>query len=180
MYTKSVLEQLLQKPIGKARVLQIARLAGTEFHTSDLLELSLDAKCAEIAFRAAWILENIQMLQPEKFWDYELRFFEAYPQQGNQSCRRHYTKIMMTCLQSGLEKVRGDLDRVVEATFDWLVDTGTPVAVKVNCLDILCRLKIRYNWVSEELRAQTEFLLRNGTPAMQARGRKILRQLKMP
>jgi hypothetical protein len=35
----------------------------------------------------------------------------------------------------------------------------------------------RYNWITEELINQLEFLMRNSTAAMQARGKMILKKL---
>ena len=61
--------------------------------------------------------------------------------------------------------------------FEWLINLATPVAVRVNCLDILLNLRNEFPWIKEELQAQIEFYLRDGSPAMQSRGRKILRQV---
>jgi hypothetical protein len=41
----------------------------------------------------------------------------------------------------------------------------------------LFNLRTRYPWIEEELANQIKFLMRNGTAAIQSRGRKLLAQL---
>ncbi len=101
----------------------------------------------------------------------------------NRSCQRHFTKIMAN-VTATKNKVSYSLivktdafEHVVETTFAWLIDEKTPVAVQANCLDILYNLSEQYGWIKDELASQTEFLLRNGSAAMQSRGKRILRKL---
>lgn len=71
-----------------------------------------------------------------------------------------------------------DMEPVVEKTFEWLICPRTPVAVRVNCMDILFNLKQEFPWIEEELKAQVTFFLHDGSAAMQSRGKAVLRKLK--
>ncbi len=59
-----------------------------------------------------------------------------------------------------------------------VADPGTPVAVQVNCMDVLYNLRGHEDWIADELKQQTEFLLRNASPALLSRGKRILLKLK--
>lgn len=102
-----------------------------------------------------------------------------YPDQKNKSCQRHYTKIFMGLLYGNRNVVlkSANLDTVTEATFEWLIHPGTPVAVTTNCMDILFCLIPYHCWIADELKLQMEFLLRNGDAAVQSRGKRILAKL---
>jgi hypothetical protein len=71
-----------------------------------------------------------------------------------------------------------NFEPIVEATFEWLINDRTPVAVRVNCLDILYNLSNSYTWITEELKDQTRFLLKNESAAMQSRGKRVLKKIK--
>ncbi|WP_276363438.1 hypothetical protein [Daejeonella sp. H1SJ63] len=71
-----------------------------------------------------------------------------------------------------------DLENLIETTFELMINPETPVAVKVNCMDILFNMRATYDWISGELREQILFLLKDGTAAIQSRGRSILKQLR--
>jgi len=66
---------------------------------------------------------------------------------------------------------------IIGTTFEWMVYPQTPVAVKVNCMDVLYNLKEIDGWIADELRAQIEFQLKDGSAALQSRGRKVLKKL---
>lgn len=70
-----------------------------------------------------------------------------------------------------------DLEPVVEQLFDWLIDPKVLIAVKVFAAEALFNLRERYPWISEELANQIRFLMRDGTAAIQSRGRKLLAKL---
>lgn len=69
-------------------------------------------------------------------------------------------------------------EQIIETTFDWLIDPQTPVAVKVNCMDILLNFGKEQRWIPDELRSQVQFLLKDGSAAVQSRGKRILMKLK--
>ena len=70
-----------------------------------------------------------------------------------------------------------DLEPVVEQLFDWLIDPKMLIAIKVFATQALFNLRERYPWITEELANQIRFLMRDGSAAIQSRGRKLLAQL---
>ncbi|WP_207533433.1 hypothetical protein [Desertivirga arenae] len=178
--TKDELLTEIKQTLEKVKVEKLAAIAGrSDSKFNDLIDLSFH-KDKAIAFRASWILETAANLHPDKFWDSAGFFLDRYTGQSNNSCRRHFTKILMWMLHKKTQKIglgNFDWSPVIESTFEWLTDPECPVAVKVNCLDILLALKDQEDWIAEELRAETEFLLKDGSAAMQSRGKKVLRKL---
>jgi hypothetical protein len=70
-----------------------------------------------------------------------------------------------------------DLQPVVEQLFDWMIDPKVLIAVKVFAAEALFNMRNRFSWIPDELTNQIQFLMRNGTAAIQSRGRKLLAQL---
>jgi len=66
---------------------------------------------------------------------------------------------------------------VIEQCFDWMIDPKMLIAVKVHAAEALFNLRNRYPWIAEELANQLQFLMKNGSAAIQARGRKLLAKL---
>jgi len=168
--------------IGKAETEALAALsADNKLPVSELLDLSFQRQ-QEIAFRAGWILETIAIKYPGAFKPLVSDFLNRYAHQRNTSCQRHFTKIMM-CLTdpeySDRVQVSSCFDAgpIIETTFEWLIDPKTPVAVQVNCMDVLFNLKDTLPWISAELQSQVVFLLHAGSPALQSRGKAILKKL---
>lgn len=179
-----VLLKEISSALTKANTLRLAKeVAVSSSSILYLLNASSNAP-SPVAFRAAWILENVEAFYPECFILHCPKFIELYPLQQNNSCKRHYTKIMMNitgprrCKLYATLLKENNVDDIVEATFTWLTDPKTPVAVQVNCMDVLFSLKHRYNWIADELKSSTEFLLKNGSAATQSRGKRILKKLR--
>ncbi len=174
---KSFLLKELSKPVGKTAVVSLAAKCANSI--PELIRLSLHSNY-EIAFRSAWIMEIVATMQQEHFNEHLNEFIKAYTVLKNQSCQRHFTKILMsvTKRQNLNDRLSGeDTEVIVETTFGWMIDPQTPVAVRVNCMDILYNLKDTDDWIADELCAQIEFQLINGTAALQSRGKKILSRL---
>ncbi len=160
---------------GKADwMVELASRKGLD--VADLFEITFDGE-QTIAFRAAWVLEYIFTEYPATFRPVTQLFIEKYPLQTNPSCQRHYTKIMMV-MSAGDYLKPEQQEEIIEATFGWLIDPDTPVAVQVNCMDILFNMSKRHDWIAEELIQQINFLLKTGSAAMQSRGKRILNKLK--
>jgi len=147
-------------------------------------ELCYDQRDDSIAFRAAWVLEYIAAYHPRRFVPVLLDFLSILPNQENLSCQRHFTKILMAITSPQAPKAYqetyrlADHERLVETIFEWLIRPQTPVAVQVNCMDILFNMSTEFEWITEELKSQVEFLMRDGSAAMQSRGKKVLGKLK--
>lgn len=181
--TQTELIAQLSATIGKTKVDKLSKLLKQHnFALRDLIDLTFhDDKT--IAFRAVWLLENVFLVNPEIYLpeiDHLLARFKTvtYP-----SCQRHYAKIMMHLtspkahpfIQAKLATT--NLDPVVEQCFDWLIDPKILIAVKVFAAQTLFNLRFRYPWITEELKNQLEFLMRNGSAAIQSRGKKLLAAL---
>ena len=69
------------------------------------------------------------------------------------------------------------MEPIIEQLFDWIIDTEVKIAVKVSSAEALYNLRQQHDWIKDELRNQLEFLMRNGSPAIQTRGRKLLKGL---
>jgi hypothetical protein len=175
--TKDDLLARFKNTTSKKTVMDLARLAvASSAGVKNLIDLSFHSE-PEIAFRSAWVLENAFLLNPDSLSPHQPYFLNAYLAQKNRSCQRHYTKILMY-LSKGQKLHEGyDVESLINTTFEWLIDPKTPVAVQVNCMDILFNLKHCCDWLEEELKSQIVFLLKDGTAAMQSRGKKLLLKL---
>jgi hypothetical protein len=183
MLTKEELVKEISQTIQKLKVEKLtAILQKQNFAIRDLVDITFHED-KNIAFRAAWILENLFLENPELYVD-ELEYLVSRIHDvTNPSCRRHYAKIMMhvtapkapLSIRKKMEEI--DLGPVVEQFFDWLIDPKILIAVKVFAAEALFNLRTRYPWITDELKEQIKFLMRNGTAAIQSRGRKLLAKL---
>ncbi|MDB5122250.1 MAG: hypothetical protein JWP94_379 [Mucilaginibacter sp.] len=183
MITHADLLKQISNTIGKTKVLELSRILNEQqFALRDLIDLTFYPD-KNIAFRAAWILENI-FLQNPALYEPDLEYLVSRIKEVKyDSCKRHYAKIIMhitgkkspAIIQQKLQQL--DLEPVVEQCFDWMIDPKVMVAVKVFASEALFNLRHRYPWIAEELANQINFLMRNGTAAIQSRGKKLLSQL---
>jgi hypothetical protein len=180
------MDNLLKKisnTIGKAKVLELSRILKEDnFALRDLIDLTFYPDKA-IAFRASWILENVFLQNPIRY-ENDLEFLISKVKDVKyDSCQRHYVKIMMhitnpktiPSIKNKIAKL--DLEPVAEQCFDWMIDPKVKIAVKCFAAETLFNLRERYPWIKEELANQIHFLMRNGSPGIQARGKKLLAQL---
>ncbi len=79
----------------KTKVLKLSRILEEEaFALRDLIDLTFDAD-RDIAFRAAWILENVFLQDPTRY-EADLEYLlSRIKEVKHASCQRHYAKIMM-------------------------------------------------------------------------------------
>lgn len=152
------------------------------FDVKDVIKLTFYPE-KEIAFRAAWILENLVLTKPLRFIDdldcLVTQFFKI----KNKSCQRHYTKILMHLTGPKMDRAvkakidAMDMEPVVERCFDLIINPKSPVAVKAFSCQVLFNLRTRYNWIPEILTEQIHILMNGGKPAIQAKGRALLSYL---
>ena len=166
--------------IGKRRVLELTRILNEQqFAIRDLADITFHADRA-IAFHAAWILENLFLQNQERCVDDMEYLLSRIKDVKHESCQRHYVKIAMHVTGKKApavirEKVLSlDMEPVVEQCFDWLIDPKVKIAVKCFAAEAIFNLRDRYPWVKEELANQLHFLMRNGTAAIQSRGKRLL------
>ncbi|WP_257670274.1 hypothetical protein [Parapedobacter tibetensis] len=181
---KQTLINRLATTLTKTKVPDLATLGEDTIPVVLLHEVCFYEKNESIAFRAAWVLEYIAIQYPESFMPAFHNFIDHLHDQRNSSCQRHFTKILMQITHPRtsmpFQGVYKGIDRarLVEIVFEWLIDPDTPVAVQVNCMDILFNMSKEFSWIRDELKNQVEFFMRDGSAAMQSRGKKILDKLK--
>lgn len=179
-------EQLIKeitRSIGKEKVVKLSAILKKEqFAVRDLIDITFNEDHG-VAFRAAWLLENL-FLQKSELYLEELDYLVSrIGDVHNPSCKRHYAKIMMhiTSPKASIsikEKLKQiELEPLVEQFFDWIIDPKILIAVKVFAAETLFNVRDRYPWIRDELAEQLRFLMREGTAAIQTRGRKLLNAL---
>ncbi|BAU55004.1 hypothetical protein [Mucilaginibacter gotjawali] len=180
MISPAELIKQISGTIGKTKVLTLSRaLKEPQFALRDLIDITFHPD-KNIAFRAAGILENAFLTDPLRY-EPDLEYMVSRIKEvKHESCKRHYAKIMMhitnpkalPVIKNKLQQI--DLEPTVEQCFDWMIDPKVKIAVKVFASEALFNLRFRYPWIKEELAEQIHFLMRNGTPAILSRGRKLL------
>jgi hypothetical protein len=170
--------------IGKVKVLHLTKILNEQkFDLRDLIAITFHPD-KDVAFRATWLLENVFLQKPEAYLpqlDYLLSGINKVKHPGPQ---RHYAKIVMHITDVDAPQIIKDqvatidFEPVVEKLFDWMIDPKVKIAVKAFAADALFNLRHRHDWIAEELANQLQFLMRNGSPAIQVRGRKLLKDLK--
>lgn len=183
MLTRDELVKEISKTLVKTKVEKLtAILEQQNFALRDLINITFYPD-KNIAFRAAWILENLFIKNPEAYSG-DLDYLVSRIKDVNySSCKRHYAKIMMhitapkapASIREKLDAI--DLAPIVEQFFDWLIDPKILIAVKVFAAQALFNMRQRYPWINEELAELLKFLIRDGTAAIQSRGKKLLSQL---
>jgi hypothetical protein len=169
--------------MGKLKVLELSRiLKERQFALRDLIDITFHQD-KNIAFRASWLLENIFLKHPESYlpdMEYLLGKIDnvKYP-----SCQRHYAKIVMHLTDKKTSKLIKDklhiinFEPVIEQLFEWLISPKVKIAVKVFAAEALFNLRDRYDWIKEELVNQLQYLMRDGSAAIQSRGKRLLSKL---
>lgn len=182
--TEQLIEELSVAPtkgvIGRLSV----TLREQSFDMDKLTDLTFHPD-SQIGFRAAWLLDTTILAEPERYVNHLEYFIKRMGDVTNASCKRHYTRVMMyLTMPNAPDAVRQklaaiDMECVIEKCFDWLIDPKIKVAVKVLAADTLFNLRYRYDWIKEELASQIKFIMRDGGPAIQTRGKKLLISLQL-
>ncbi|RFZ94063.1 hypothetical protein D0C36_00435 [Mucilaginibacter conchicola] len=149
------------------------------FDINQLIDLTFH-KDEQTGFRAAWLLDTTLHAEPERYADDLPYFITRMADVTYPSCQRHYTRVLLSFTdKKAPDAIRKqiaalDMEPVVEKCFDWLIDPKVKVAVKAFAAEILYNLSPRYDWIKDELVNQLHFMMRDGTAAIQVRGRKLL------
>src|ERR1700739_2310490 len=124
MLTKEEIIKEISKTLVKTKVMKLtAILDQQKFALDDLIDITFHPD-KNIAFRAAWILENLFLKKPETYLDDLDYLVSRVPDVFYSSCRRHYAKIMMhittkkapASIRQKLETI--NLEPSVEKLFD--------------------------------------------------------------
>lgn len=148
------------------------------FNLPDLLAYS-HYPDTQVSFRAAWLLEHVCIKEPFLIPDIYDVFINRLAEQKHWGTIRSYTKIAMlaTHTRTAVRHTNEQEEILIERCFNWLINPGCPVAVVVNCLDILYNLRKRNPWIEEELKAQIQHLLKTPTPALASRANRIMKRI---
>ncbi|MBE8720427.1 hypothetical protein [Sphingobacterium pedocola] len=172
----------ISKTLVKIRVSEVSSAVFALHSLDELFELSLQTDDKQIAFRAAWIIETVFLKEPNYFTKHTEHVIDAYIKTENWSCLRSYTKLIMWILSPKNKFTIPENDQrkvILEKTFTSLLNLNCPIAVKVNCFDILFYLKNDEDWIQEELTAQLQLCIsQSPTPAIKSRGNRVLNKLK--
>lgn len=180
MLSQDELIKEISNSISKLKVVKLSAILKKEqFNLRDLIDITFHEDHG-IAFRAAWLLENLFLQKPELYVDHLEYLISRIGEVKNSSCKRHYAKIMMhvtdkkghPAIKQKLSEI--DLEPVVEQFFDWIIDPKILIAVKVFAAEAMFNVRDRYPWIKDELAEQLRFLMRDGTAAIQTRGKKLL------
>jgi hypothetical protein len=183
MISKEDLLKEISGTIGKMKVLELTHiLKRANFDMNDLIELTFNPN-RDVAFRAAWILENMFLQSPERYLDNLDTILSRLQDVKHESCQRHYVKILMHVtgkktpipIRRKLEDIH--LEPIVEQCFEWMIDPEIKIAVKCFSAEVLFNLHGRYDWIAEELANQLEFLMLDGGPGIQSKGKRLLKSL---
>jgi len=184
MDEQTLKDRLIASKANQIRIPDLSALGeDARVPMAELHEFCYDEQNPKLAFRAAWLLEYIATHHPERFMKVSDVFMARLASQKNPSCQRHFTNILRhlthkrapTPYQGLLRSI--NREQLVETVFNWFIDPHTPVAVQANCMDVLLHMSGEFEWIRDELKLQIEFLLRDGSAAIQSRGKKTLEKL---
>ncbi|GAB3926738.1 hypothetical protein [Mucilaginibacter myungsuensis] len=181
--TKAEIEKHLSASIGKPKVIALANqlvLDGNDL--KELIDVTFH-KDEGIGFRAVWVLENIFLDHPDAFLPHIPYFLDRFKDVTNPGCKRHYSKITMHLMEKQApDNVKQfvstlELEPAIEKCFDWMIDPEVKVAVKVYAAEALFAMRKRYDWIADELKAQLQFMMREGGTFANTAGKRLLQAL---
>lgn len=150
-----------------------------------LFFLSLENDHPRRAFKSAWALEHLLQRPSGPFLleSYSQQVYTGYLRSTNWSVLRSFSKLMMLLLSRGDWMRKNGTEQkeaLLEKTFQVVDDLDCPVALRVNCWDVLYGMTSEFDWLSMELRLRIELALENRpTPALKSRGLRILERMKL-
>jgi hypothetical protein len=184
MLCSEILLHTLSTAISKKKVEELSQLAVSDRNlVEQFLTLSFHPK-HEVAFRAAWIVENIYLASPLNFASHVNWFLTNFPNQNNTSARRNFAKILALITKKNAPREIKEIvssfktDHLVEIVFAWLIDDEVAVAIKSHCLNILANLNTKHPWIKDELLQTMNFLVDKESIAFYAKAKQIRKQLK--
>ena len=180
-------EQLIEDiktTLSKTKVDLLAQIATKQANAvKNIIDLTFHSE-EKIAFRAAWILENIYINNPKEFVADVDYFLARFSSQNNLSARRHFGKILALLSKKNapqeIKKILQEYstEELIETTFAWLIDENVPVAIKSHCLNILANFSVKHPWIKEELLQTMDYLVDKESIAFFAKVKQIRKQLK--
>jgi hypothetical protein len=183
MLTRDEIVKQLTTSMGKTTVVTLSeKLKEQKFPYRYVVDITFHPD-KQIAFRAAWLMDTLYFDDPIFYLDDIEYLLQQIPNIKYPASKRHYSRIALNLTSPRSPKAikdqlaNIDLEPVVEHFFEWMMDPKVKVAVKVFVTESLFNLRHRYPWVLEELGGQIEYLMRDGTAAIQSAGKRLLKEL---
>ena len=106
----------------------------------------------KIAWRAAWVIEKVQLLKPELLIEKLPEIITALPFFPHDGSKR---SLLLVILRSPLpDPIPVEL---INMCFDWLMSKQTSVAIQVNCMKVLDKICLQ----EPDLRCELELFLKD-------------------
>ncbi len=175
------IQEKLKSRLNFDGMVELAHLtAHGKIKYEDILNLC-DYQDQQIAFRASWVLDFFAHANTDMFLTQLSRFLKLYPNVSNQSVQRNFTKIMMLLTEKKFMRMQQlehtIFDDCLTASFDWLINPKTPIAVQANAIDVVFQLSPYHDWVLDELKVILQQKLVSGSAALTSRAKKVLKQI---
>jgi hypothetical protein len=139
----------LSATAGKTKVDKLVKiLKDRSFLLRDLIDITFHPN-KTVAFRAAWLLENVFLINPVFYLPETDYLLGRVNEVKNASCQRHYAKIIMHLTSPKahalikLKLADTDLEPIVAQCFDWMIDPKILIAVKVFSSEALFNMRMR-------------------------------------
>jgi len=139
-----------------------------------LFDISLTTDDAQ-AFHASWVLENCLLTQPDRLNSFAPKLLDIIPKLKSSSVKRHFCKMLKVWMIAH----RNEMDRwvkanaqgvelLIESCYTWVLESGTPVGVKVHCFEILALLATHVDWLRSEMPNIMRLIRLGATPGERA------------
>jgi hypothetical protein len=183
MDDNKILERL-RYSLRKNDVLNLAEIFSKQSNgIEQLVELTSNSDSV-LAFHSAWVLEHIVVDNSELLRKWFIPIIDKMPLTKNLSVQRHYAKIVKCSLGNGAvkdivgsKKYNGKIEKLIEVSFEWLLNNKTPIAVKAYCMDILMYFAPNNQWIKEELPHVIRLNMIDASPGISSKSKKVLEQL---
>jgi len=163
---------LLDFPSGAEKDLYIQKAIGSKDQFDTLVDLSLYDP-DPVAWRAAWILDGADELQPGLAGKYLDKIVQALPMLESKGSLR--SLLRMLCRYDIPEEAQGLL---IDLCFTYLTSELYPVAVKAHAMQIAYNHVLLYPELKDELVTILEDQIDNNSVGFLSRARRLIKQME--
>lgn len=124
--------------------------------------------------RSAWLLHQVSDADATVFYDWHKNILAHAPQAKTDAEKRFTTRLF------GLHGLPADEDlqgKLLQQTFDWILNPKESIATKANCLEILYQFTKTHPEIENELRAIIADQYDRSSAAFKARAQMVLKRL---
>ncbi len=130
-----------------------------------------------LAFRSSYTLHKAEEKRPGLLKNYYGKMIEAMPSLHNESVIRSFQNIIITAGVKDLSD--GEQGILADSCFSWLNDPASAIAIKAYSMELIYQLSEIYPELAIELVASINNNMESGSAGVKARGRMILKKLRM-